>query len=223
MKVRSCVWLLPLAIGWAGADEPKARPRLPPPVVSDVKREAAQPAPVVGSTPSFRTFDDFLQAEARRPAGLEGVPEVAAARLEAAAAETKAPAAKDSAPTPRPDATGGEILVLPKMEVTTEKLTKLKSELAALEANQSWESSSAAAWETRSETSLVLDAILNPPFLKLGGYSAGGRAATARQRVELLRWVSILTISFDEAKTPADKARIQADIDGLKEIMRNWP
>lgn len=214
------MWLLPVVIGWAGATEPKARPRLTPPMVSEMKREVAQPALDAGSTPTFRTFDDFLQAAAQRPMGLEAVPEVVAARSETTAgAEQKGTAAKDSSRTPpRADATGGEVLVLPKMEVTAEKMTKLKAQLAALEANQSWEVSSAEAWEHRT----VVDAILNPPFIKLGGYSGSGRVATARRRVELLNWVRILRISQEEAKTPADKARIQADIDGITGIMRMW-
>jgi hypothetical protein len=220
MLARSSVLVLLGGICCAGAALPKARPRLPPAVVSEVKREGAQPAGDAGSAPGFRSFEDFLQAQARRPVGLEAVPEVAAARSEAAAAEQKAPAAKDSSPAPpRTDATGGEILELPKMEVTTGKMTKLKAQLAALEANQSWETSSAEAWDN----STVVDAILNPPFLKLGGYSARGRAAAARRRVDMLNWVRVLTISLAEAKTLADKVRIQADIDGIKDIMRMSP
>jgi hypothetical protein len=193
---------------------------LPPAVVSEVKREGAQQALDAGSAPGFRSFEDFLRAQARRPVGLEAVPEVAAARSEAAGAEQKRPAAKDSSPTPpRTDATGGEILELPKMEVTTGKMTKLKAQLAALEAHQSWETSSAEAWDN----STVVDAILNPPFLKLGGYSAKGRAAAARRRVDMLNWVRVLTISLAEAKTLEDKARIEAAIDGIKGIMRTSP
>ena len=220
MLARSSVLVLLGGICCAGAELPKARPRLPPAVVSDVKREGTQPALDAGSAPDFRSFEDFLQAQARRPVGLEAVPEVAAARSKAVRAEQTAPAAKDSSPTPpRTDATGGEILVLPKMEVTTGKMTKLNAQLAALDANQSWETSSAEAWDKRT----VMDAMLNPPFLRLGDYSARGRATAARRRVDMLNWVRILTISLSEAKTPADEAHIKAEIDGIKDIMRMSP
>ena len=219
MKTRVLLWLLLAATCGAETAEPKPRPRLSPAVVAvEKKRETAQLAVEAGTTPSFRSFDDFLQAEARRPVGLDAVPQVSAARS-AAGVEKKELAAKDSPPSPAGmEAASGDVLVLPKMEVNAARLTKLQEQLAALTANQSWEESSAEAWDHRT----VVDAILNPPFLRLGGYSGSGRAAVARQRVELLRWVKVLQISQEEAKTPADKARIQADIDGIKDIMRMW-
>jgi len=222
MLARSSVLFLLAGTCWAETAVPKPRPRLPPVVVSEVKQEAAQPALDAGSAPSFRSFGDFLQAKSRRPVGLEAVPEVAAARAEAARTAKAGQDAKGSPGSSQAYVAGADVLVLPKIEVTVERLTKLEKELAALEANQSWETSSAEAWETRSETSKVVDAILNPSFFRLGGYSAAGRAYTARQRVELLRWVRVLRISLEEAKTPADKARIQADIEGLWDIMRWW-
>jgi hypothetical protein len=216
MKARFCVLLLPVAIGGVSAAEPKARPRLTPPVVSEVKREAVQPARDAGTAPSFRSFDDFLQAEARRPPGLEAVRAPTAGPAPGAGAGETGPAAKD--PNPTPARTDPEILVLPKVEVTAARITGLEKKLAALEANQSWEERSAEAWDDRT----VVDAILNPPILKLGSYTGSGRAATARRRVDLLHWVRILRISQEEAKTPAEKARIQADIDGITGIMRMW-
>jgi len=222
MKVRPCLLLLPVAICCAEAAEPKARPRLPP-VVGEVKREAAQPARDAGSGPGFRSLGDFLQAESRRAIGLELFREPPGARSEAGGAEKSGQVSKDSLSTlARTDAGDTEILVLPKIEITAERLTKLGAQIAALEAQQSWQESSAEAWETRTETSKVVDAILNPPFLRLGGYSASGRAAVARLRVEMARWVRILVISLEEAKTPADKARIQADINTLNDITRYW-
>jgi len=219
MKTRVLLLLLLAATCGAETAEPKPRPRLSPAVVAEEKqRETAPPAVEAGSTPTFRSFDNFLQAQARRPVGLDAVPEVWAARS-AAGAEKKELAAKESPPLPgRTEAASGDVLVLPKMEINAARLTKLKDQLAELTANQSWEESSAEAWDHRT----VVDAILNPPFLRLGGYSGSRRAAVARQRVELLRWVKVLQISQEEAKTPADKARIQADIDGIKDIMRMW-
>jgi hypothetical protein len=140
----------------------------------------------------------------------------------AAGSEKTGPSSEDSRAAPsRTEPGSGDILVLPKLEINAERLTKLEARLAALEAQQSWEESSAKAWETRTETSIAMDAILNPPFLK-GSYSASGRAALARQRVEMARWMRILEISLEEAKTPADKARIQADINSLNDITRYW-
>ena len=219
MLARTSVLFLLAGICCAGAVEPKARPRLPPTAAREDTREAARkarPARESGFTPGFRSFDDFLQAESRRPVGLEAFREIPAARTEAGEADDKGQTSKDT--NPSPSRTDPDILVLPKVEITAERLTKLETQLAALEANQSWETSSAEAWDHRT----VVDAILNPPFLKLGSYSGSGRAALARKRAGVLDWVRVLTISLEEAKTPADKARIQADIDGLKDIMRMW-
>ncbi|HWA26870.1 MAG TPA: hypothetical protein VG734_14520 [Lacunisphaera sp.] len=200
----------------AGAAEPKARPRLTPPVVSEVKGEVTQPALDAGSAPAFRSFDDFLQTEARRSRGLEAVRVSSAVRAEASGAEKTGQASKDA--NPASPQTDPDVLVLPKIEITAEKLTKLGEKLAALEAQQSWEERSAETWDHPT----VVDAILNPPLFGLGSYSAGGRAGTARHRVEVARWVRILEISLEEAKTSADKARIQAEIDSIKEIARYW-
>jgi hypothetical protein len=133
--------------------------------------------------------------------------------------ESSTAAQKGSRPEPLPkdalDAAEAEVLILPKVEVTAKKGTKLEAQLAEIDQQQRSE-------EKIAETTW-LDAILNPPFLNLGGASGNSRAAIARRRIEVLGWVKILTISLKEAKTPEEKARIQADIDGLKEIMRNWP
>jgi len=222
MLARTSVLILLAGIGCVDAAEPKARPRLTSLVAEEEKREASsQIRPVLepGSMPGFRSFGDYLQTESRRPTGLEAFRETPATPSVSAAAGKADQASKDPQSTrSQTDSSDAEILVLPKVEVTAERATKLEARLAAMEANQSWEESSAEAWEERT----VLGAILNPPFLKLGGYSGPGRAALARRRVEMLRWVSVLTISLEEAKTPAEKARIQADIDIIKDITRHW-
>lgn len=212
------VYLLLLLAGAAGAAtvEPKPRPRLPAPVITEMKREVAGPAT------RFRSFDDYLQAEARQPVGLEAVPEIAAARAEKAAGDNKPTATTGSAGTAgRTEASGSaDVLVLPKLEITAERLTKLEKQIAALEANQAWEENSARKWsDTRGS---VLNSILNPPFFRLGGYTPEGKAAVARQRSELLRWVRVLQISLHDAKTPEEQARIQADIESITGIMRMW-
>jgi len=133
--------------------------------------------------------------------------------------ESGAAAAKDSRPghlpTGAPDAAEADVLILPKVEITAKKGTKLEAQLAEIDQQQRGE-------EKNAETTW-LDDILNPPFLNLGGASGNSRAAIARRRIEVLGWVKILTISLKEAKTPEEKARIQAEIDGLKEITRHWP
>jgi hypothetical protein len=149
-------------------------------------------------------------AERVAPVGAQGT---------AGSTEIGAAAAKDSRSEPVQkgalDAAEAEVLVLPKIEVTAKKGTKLEAQLAEIDQQQrSEEKNTKPTW---------LDSILNPPFINLGGASWDSRAAIARRRVEVLGWVKLLTFSLHEAKTPEEKARIQADIDGLKEIMRNWP
>jgi hypothetical protein len=216
MKARSCLWLLPVALGWAGATEPKPRPRLEPTIGSELKRDATQPAPADGRVWSF---DDFLQAGARRAVGLDVYREPRATPAKAEDAEKTSKAAQDlGTPSPEAVTTSGDVLILPKIEITAQRLTKLREKLAALEANQSWESSSAEVWDKKT----AVDAFLNPSWLRLGPYSAEASAAAARQRVEALRWVRLLTLALWEAKTPEDRARIQADIDEITGIMRFW-
>ena len=212
MKVRSCSWLLPVAIGWAGATEPKPRPRLEPTIVSELKRETTQPAPPDGRVWSF---DDFLQAGARRALGLDAYREPRATPAKAEDAGKTSQAGKAS---PEAITTSGDVLVLPKIEITTERSTKLRDKLAALEANQSWESNSAEVWDKKT----AVDTLLNPSWFRLGPYSAEASAAAARQRVEMLRWIRVLTLSLWDAKTPEERARIQADIDEITGTMRFW-
>ena len=206
-----------------GAAEPKERPRLAPVATGNALRAENSEGrsdrdPAVH--PGDGSFQAYLQARSRRPAGLEAVPEVAAARSGKAAAEKPAAAAGDTASGgTRKDATGADVLVLPKMEVTAKRMTKLRAQLAELAARQALEDRIAA----KAAETTVLDSILNPPFLRLGGYSGSASAALARKRFEVLDWVKLLTLSLEEAKTPEEKTRIQTDIDGLNEIMRNWP
>jgi hypothetical protein len=205
--------------------EPKARPRLAPGVAGDADvrpagKSEARSDRDAASQASDGSFESYLQARSRRPAGLEAVPAVAASRSQKTGAEKPAAAAKESSPGPaRLDSTGAaDVLVLPKMEVTAETMTKLRVQLAELEARQAQEERLAA----KAAESSVLDSILNPPWLRLRGYSGQASAALARKRIKVLDWVKLLTFSLEEAKTPEEKKRIQADIDGLNEIMRHW-
>jgi hypothetical protein len=198
-----------------GATEPKERPRLPPGATASPGRPASSEASAAAEGGSFKAF---LQAKDRRPVGLEAAPEVVAARAEQVA-EKQAAAAKTGSPgTNGVETTDPDVLVLPKMEVTAERVTKLKAQLAELESRQALEDRIAA----RAAETSWLESILNPPFLRLGGYSSEASAALARKRLEVLDWVKLLTLSLNEAKTPEERVRIQADIDGLNEITRKW-
>ena len=204
----------------AAAVEPKERPRLPPGSTGDAPRPynaGSRPDRALASDLGDGSFQSFLQAKSRGAVGLEAVPEVAATRSERAA--VKQAAAQASAKVQAGAATvDPDVLVLPRMEVTAEKVTKLKAQLAELSARQALEERIAA----RAAEPSWLDSILNPPFLRLGGYSSEASAALAGKRLEVLEWVKLLTLSLHEAKTPEERARIQADIDGLNEVMRNW-
>lgn len=208
--------LLALLTALAGsAAEPKERPRLPPSTAANPGRPVAGD---VSAAAEGGSFEAFLQAKSRKPAGLEAVPEVAAARAEKVA-EKQAAAAKAGTPgTSGPERTDPDVLVLPKMEVTAERVTKLKAQLAELESRQALESRIAA----RAAEPSWLETILNPPFLRLGSYSSEASAALAKKRTEVLDLVQVLTLALDQAKTPEERARIQADIDGLNEMTRKW-
>lgn len=209
---------LPIAIGCGGA-EPRERPRLAPGATGDAPRPDGGAERSVASDADGASFQAFLQARSRRPVGLEAVPAVAAARLEQAEVKKQAVATKAESPGSSGSETSDpDVLVLPKMEITTEKMKKLKAELAELSARQALEDRIVA----RAAEPSWLESFLNPPFLRLGPYSSEASAALARKRLEVLDWVKLLTLSLGEAKTPEDKARIQADIDGLNEMMRKW-
>ena len=220
MLARTSALILLAGICCADAAEPKVRPRLPPGSAGEEKREASREFRSIlepGNSIGFRSFDDYLQAESRKPVGLDAFREPPEIRAATDGTEKNGPASADPSAAPSP--TDPDILVLPKVEITAERIKKQAAQLAALSADESWETKSAEAWEERT----VLDSILNPPFLRLGGYSANAHAAAARRRADLLHWVRVLVISLEVAKTPAEKARIQGDIDGIKDIMRQWP
>jgi hypothetical protein len=204
-----------------GAVEPRERPRLPPKLAETPARSGPLDSPSSRDSTDLNgdgSFEGFLQSRSRRPGGLEAAPEVFATRA-ARTVEKQAAVANDGSPgttgTERPDP---DVLVLPKMEITTERVTKLKAQLVELEERQALEDRLAA----RAAESSVLEMILNPPFLRLGGYSSASSAALASKRLEVLDWVKILTLTLAEAKTPQERDRIQADIDGLNEMTRQW-
>lgn len=214
--------LLALLTANAGsAAEPRERPRLPPAVATSPTRADPGPGPASREVADVAgdSLEAFLQAKARRPAGLEAAPEVAAARADKATAAKQAAAAKAGSPGTTGSATADpDVLVLPKMEVTAEKITKLKAQLAEQEDRQALEE----RITTRAAEPSWLESFLNPPFLRLGGYSSEASAALAQKRLEVLDWLKLLTLSLDLAKTPDDRRRIQHEIDGLNEITRHW-
>lgn len=210
-----------LTVIHGGAAEPRERPRLPPSAAGSPGRSEAGGNQSSGEVPDLSgdsSFQGFLQARSRRPVGLEAAPEVAAARAEKSAEKQAAVAKAGSPGTTGPETTDPDVLVLPKMEVTAEKVTKLKAQLAELESRQALEDRIAA----RAADPSWLERFLNPPFLRLGGYSSEASAALAKKRTEVLDLVKLLALSLNEAKTPEEKARIQSDIDGLNEMTRKW-
>lgn len=218
-------WLTYLAILTAlngvGA-EPKERPRLAAGAAGDDRRPSVSEDRSDRDLAAFAdngSFQAYLQAKSRRPVGLEAIPEVAAAKSEKAGTEKLAARGKDLATRSSAVVADADVLVLPKMEITAEKMTKLKAQLAELASRQALEERIAA----KAAEPSMLDSILNPPFLRLGGYSSSASAALARKRFEVLDWIKVLTLSLAETKTPEDKKRIQADIDALNEMTRKWP
>ncbi|RXK54969.1 hypothetical protein ESB00_03460 [Oleiharenicola lentus] len=198
-----------------GAAEPKERPRLPPGATASPGRPASGEASAAAEGGSFKAF---LQAKDRRPVGLEAAPEVVAARAEQVAEKPAAYAKPGSPGTNGVGTTDPDVLVLPKMEVTAERVTKLKAQLAELESRQALEDRIAA----RAAEPSWLERFLNPPFLRLGGYSSEASAALAKKRTEVLDLVKVLTLALDQAKTPEERIQIQTDIDGLNEMTRHW-
>ena len=214
MKARLCVLLLLAAIGCAGAAEPKERPRLASQAVGEEKRETdgeprLEREPVY--TSRFRSFESYLQAEARRPIGLEAARQISGDGASTSGEASQTPAQKGAANPP-----GAEILILPTVEVTAKKVPVAAVQLADIESQlRSGEKASEETW---------LDSILNPPsfpFL-LGGETAKARAARAKRRGEVLGWEKVLLLSLELENSPEEKARIKTDIETLNTILRSW-
>ena len=76
---------------------------MPAPAAGGEQREAVRElrsVPDSGFKAGFRSFDDFLQADSRRPVGLEAYRETPAARPEAGGAEKKGQTSADPNPAP---------------------------------------------------------------------------------------------------------------------------
>lgn len=210
MKGRLFFSLLLAVVGCAGKAEPRERPRLAP-QVGQVENQAAggespsEREPAV--TPLFRSFESFLQAEARRPVGLG--PLRASSAMEPATPRAGQPA---SSPLQPVNATEGEVLILPTVEVTTKKVPAVAARLADLESQlRSGDKASVETW---------LDSFLNPVFLF--GESAKARAARAKRRGEVLGWQKIMLLALELEKSPEEKARIEADLELLNTMLRSW-
>ena len=106
-----------------------------------------------------------------------------------------------------------EIVALPRVEVTASRLAGLDQRLERLSREQAREAKySEPSW---------LDSIINNPVISiLGGGDAESRARRARERVQIMDWEYLLTISLAEPKTPEERARIKADIQMLKDLRR---
>jgi len=92
----------------------------------------------------------------------------------------------------------GPVIVLPKVVVEAERITKLKQDLATQD--------HLIAQETKCTEPTVLDNVLNAPIISFfGGASSKARAAAARHRVEVMGWERIVLIAIAEAKTEKEK------------------
>lgn len=134
-----------------------------------------------------------------------------------APATTAATAATGAAPKKEgAEATDPEVLVLPTLEVTAQKLTELEARVHEIDKRQ--------RSEEKAMTATWVDEMLDLPVIRLiFGGSAESRAATAKARVEVLRWERVLRAARELAKTPEEKAQIDADIRLLAEMTRYWP
>jgi hypothetical protein len=139
-------------------------------------------------------------------------------RKPAAAATAATTATTGTAPKKEgAEATDPDLLVLPTLEVTAQKLTELEARVHEIDRRQrSEEKAMAPTW---------VDTVLDLPVLRIlfGGHSAESRAATAQARVEVMRWERVLQAARELAKTPEEKAQIDADIRLLGEMTRYWP
>lgn len=210
MKVRLFVMLLLAALGWAGRAAPRERPRLAPLVVGSGTRVTDTEARLEREsafTPQFRSFQSFLQAEARRPIGLEAGQETTEGG-EASPREPQSGRSRSEGDGPA----GAEILILPTVEITARKLPAEAVRLADIDSQlRSGEKASEETW---------LDSFLNPAFLF--GETAKVRAARAKRRGEVLGWQKVLLLSLETENSPVEKARIRDDIEMLNTILRSW-
>ena len=103
-----------------------------------------------------------------------------------------------------------EVVKLPEVKVEAKRITRLDARLAFLDREQ--------RQEEKATVPSGLDVFLNTlsiPFLGWGA-SAEGRAARAKQRVEIMDSERLLLISLELAKTPEERRRLLEDIQMLK-------
>ena len=99
-----------------------------------------------------------------------------------------------------------EILVLPKVEVTSPKVTPLEKKLEELEREQ--------AREEKSTHLSWLEALLN------GKGFANARVKRARERVEIMDWERMLFIALLGAKTEEERKQIREEFKMFKSLRR---
>jgi hypothetical protein len=172
---------------------------------------AIKPTVVVrAGRPIPRLSAEVMQDEWLRKSGEKRKPAVAVAAGGAASpdsAEKKALAG--------PIAPG--VLVLPKLTINAEKLAELESRVREIDRRQrSEEKAMAPTW---------VDTVLDLPVFSFlfGGHTAERRASVARARVEVMRWEQVLHVAREMAKTPEERAQIDADLRLLGDMTREWP
>jgi hypothetical protein len=106
--------------------------------------------------------------------------------------------------------------VLPKLTVNAEKLAELEARVRDIDRRQ--------RSEEKAMEPTGVDTVLDLPILSFlfGGHTAERRAAVAGARVEVMRWEQVLRVAREMAKTPEEKAQIDADLRLLGDMTRGW-
>ncbi|HEY8993465.1 MAG TPA: hypothetical protein VIM71_02170 [Lacunisphaera sp.] len=172
---------------------------------------AEKPAPAVvvrAGRPIPRLSAEVMQGELLRQPGEKRQP---AATVAAPGAASSDNAEKEVVGPVAPGT-----FVLPKLTVNADKLAELEARVRDIDRRQRSE-------EKAMEPTWV-DAVLDLPILSLlfGGHTAERRAAVARTRVEVMRWEQVLRVAREMAKTPEEKAQIDADLRLLGDMTREW-
>lgn len=168
-----------------------------------------------------------IEQEAEHPTAKPAEPVTPTAKAAAAASESSpllvsAPPPAESAPTPTAATTNQEAkkappTVLPKVEVNKGRITKLDQDLAK-------EDQQIAREKKNTKVSDVDQALNNAKTSKVlsifGGQSAQYRQQVASERVSLMEDEKDLIEAIAHAKTKEEKAKLQTQLDALREERR---
>jgi hypothetical protein len=216
-------WLLLLSLLLAGrlaAQQVTISPATRDKLQSGIKESlAAVPGKVAPTAPAVARAGRPIPRLSEATMRDESLRLLAPARKPALAATAATDPASPGTPGKIADGvpTAPGVFVLPKLEVTAERLTQLEARMRELDRRQ--------ASEEKAMEPTWVDTMLDLPVLSLlfGGHTAERRAAVAGARVEVMRWQRVLQAAREVAKTPEERAQIDADLKLLDETMRYWP